>query len=34
VDVEALASALSERLESRDLASLAEKLQITVKEEG
>jgi hypothetical protein len=32
VDVDALAASLAERLEARDLASLAEKLQITVKE--
>jgi len=32
VDVDALAAELAERLEARDLASLAEKLQITVKE--
>lgn len=32
VDVEALAASLAEQLEARDLASLAEKLQITVKE--
>jgi hypothetical protein len=32
VDVDALAASLAKRLEARDLAALAEKLQITVKE--
>jgi len=32
IDIEALASALSEQLEAKDIAALAEQLQITVKE--